>query len=413
LPRENGLNVDRVRGDFPIFNREVGGKKLIYLDSAATSQKPRQVIDAVKQYYENYNANVHRGVYSIGIESTEKYEEARKKAAKFINAKSHREIVFVRGTTEAINLVAYAWGLRNLRKGDKIILTEMEHHSNIIPWQLIARQTGAEINYIPFDKENGELDLSYLDRFKDFKVLSFVHASNVLGTINDVYKLVKYAHENNAIAIVDAAQSVPHMPVDVQQIGCDFLAFSGHKMLGPTGIGVLYGKREILEELEPFMGGGEMIREVYLDHATWNEVPWKFEAGTPNIAGAIGLGAAIDYLEKVGLDRIREHEESLTKHAFEELERIKGIRIYGPPDARERTGLVAFTLADIHPHDVATMLDEDGICVRAGHHCAMPIHTKFGIAASTRASFYLYNTHEEIEKLSESLRKTAKKFKIL
>ncbi len=410
---DNQLDVENIRGDFPIFSKTINGKPLIYLDSAATSQRPKQVIDAVRRYYEEYNSNVHRGIYSISIEATEEYEKARRKVARFINARSEREIVFVRGTTEGLNLVAYAWALRNLRKGDKILLTEMEHHSNIVPWQLVAKQTGAEINYIPFNKHDGKLELDKLDKHKDFKILSFTYASNVLGTINDAKKLVKHAHENNAIAVIDAAQSVPHMRVNVQDIGCDFLAFSGHKMLGPTGIGVLYGRREILEEMEPFMGGGEMIREVHLSRSTWNEVPWKFEAGTPNVAGAIGLGAAVDYLERIGMERIRRHEESLTKHALDEFERIRGMRIYGPPEATERAGLIAFNIADIHAHDLATLLDEDGICVRAGHHCAMPIHTKLETPATTRASFYLYNTHEEVEKLTESLKKAAKKFKII
>jgi len=412
LGRVSLLNVDEIRGDFPIFSRQVGGRPLIYLDSAATSQRPRQVVEAVRRYYEEYNSNVHRGVYSISVEATEEYERARRKISRFINAKSEREVVFVRGTTEALNLVAYAWALRKLRKGDKILLTEMEHHSNIVPWQLIAQHTGAEINYIPFNRYDGKLELDKLDRYKDFKILSFTYASNVLGTINDAKRLVKYAHENNALAVIDAAQAVPHMRVDVQEIGCDFLAFSGHKMLGPTGIGVLYGRRELLEEMQPFMGGGEMIREVHLSHSTWNEVPWKFEAGTPNVAGAIGLGAAVDYLERIGMERIREHEESLTKHALDEFEKIKGMRIYGPLEAGERAGLIAFNVADIHAHDLATLLDEDGICVRAGHHCAMPIHTKLETPATTRASFYLYNTHEEIERLTESIKKAAKKFKI-
>ena len=412
LCAEASLNVEAIREDFPIFKRQVNGKSLIYLDSAATSQRPRQVVEAVKRYYEEYNSNVHRGIYSISIEATEEYENARRKIARFINAKSEREIIFVRGTTEGLNLVAYAWALRNLRRGDKILLTEMEHHSNIVPWQLVAKYTGAEVSYIPFNKYDGKLELDKLDKQKDFKILSFTYASNVLGTINDVKTLVKYAHENNALAVIDAAQAVPHMRVDVQDIGCDFLAFSGHKMLGPTGIGVLYGKRELLESMQPFMGGGEMIREVHLSHSTWNEVPWKFEAGTPNVAGAIGLGAAVDYLERIGVENIRKHEERLTKHALDEFERIKGMRVYGPPEAGERAGLIAFNVADIHAHDLATLLDEDGICVRAGHHCAMPIHTKLETPATTRASFYLYNTHEEIEKLTESIKKAAKKFKI-
>ncbi|MDJ0270017.1 MAG: cysteine desulfurase [Aigarchaeota archaeon] len=406
------MDVQKIREDFPIFSRAPRGKPLVYLDSAATSQKPRQVIEAVKRFYEEYNSNVHRGIYSISIEATEAYEEARRGIARFINAKSYREIVFVRGTTEALNLVAYAWALRKLKKGDKILLTEMEHHSNIVPWQLVAREKGLKLEYIPI-RDDGTLDTSKLDSYHDFRIFSFVYSSNVLGTINDVKQLVSFAHSHGALAVIDAAQAAPHMRIDVQELDCDFLAFSGHKMLGPTGIGVLYAKRELLEEMEPFMGGGEMIREVYLHESRWNEVPWKFEAGTPNIAGAIGLKAAVDYLEGIGMDNVRMHEISLTRYATELLGEIPGMRIYGPLSPEKRSGLLAFTLGDIHAHDLATFLDEEGICVRAGHHCAMPIHARLGVPATTRASFYVYNTHEDIERLAEALKKAAQLFKIV
>jgi cysteine desulfurase / selenocysteine lyase len=402
------LDPYRVREDFPIFRRG----RLVYLDSAATSQKPSQVVEAVKKFYMESNANVHRGVYGLSVEATEMYEGARRKVAGFINAESHREVVFVRNTTEALNLVAYSIGLNRMKPNGKIVLTMMEHHSNIVPWQLVARLRNHRIEYLPFDGE-GYLDLSRADEvLRDADVFAFTHASNVLGTINDVRELSKMAHQHGALAVVDAAQSVPHMPVDVQDLGCDFLAFSGHKMLGPMGIGVLYGRRELLEEMEPFMGGGEMIREVYLEGSRWNEVPWKFEAGTPNVSGAVGLGAAVDYLKNIGMENVREYEHRLTAEALERLQEVKHIRIYGPENPRHRCGLIAFNLADIHPHDLATYLDKHGICVRAGHHCAMPIHTRLGIPATTRASFYIYNTPEEIEMLAEALKKALKDFRI-
>lgn len=399
----------RVRKDFPIFEQE---KTLVYLDSTATSQKPRQVIEAVERFYMSQNANVHRGIYGLSVEATEEYEKARRKVAEFINARSPREIVFVRNTTEALNLVAYSLGLNNLSPNSKIVLTMMEHHSNIVPWQLVARQKSLKLEFIPLTSD-GYLDLSNLDnRLKDSSVLSFVHASNVLGTINDAKYLTKAAHEHGALAVVDAAQSVPHMPVDVQDIGCDFMAFSGHKMLGPTGVGVLYGRRELLEEMEPFMGGGEMIKEVYLDRSVWNEVPWKFEAGTPNIAGAVGLGAAVDYLKSIGLEKVRDYEHILTARALETLSELKHVKVYGPENPRHRCGLVAFNLGDVHPHDLASYLDGFGICVRAGHHCAMPTHTWLGLTATTRASFYLYNLPDEVDALADALKKASSFFKL-
>ena len=405
------MEVSRVRSDFPILSRG-DGRPLIYLDSAATSQKPNPVIEAMDRFYREYNANVHRGIYSISVEATEAYEAARRKVASFINA-SPREIVFVRGTTEALNLLAYSWGLRRVGRDGLVLLTEMEHHSNIVPWQIVSRIAGFKVSYLPFTAD-GYLEHSQLESYRNagLKVFSFAYASNVLGTINDVRKLSRFAHEEGAIAVVDAAQAAPHMRIDVKELDCDFLAFSGHKMLGPTGIGVLYGRRELLEEMEPFMGGGEMIKEVRLTGATWNDVPWKFEAGTPNIAGAIGLGAAVDYLNGLGMDNIRSHEMHLTRHALELLSEIPHLRIYGPADYRDRCGLISFNLADIHPHDLATFLDREGICVRAGHHCAMPIHMKLGLSATTRASFHVYNSLDEVEALAEALRKALRYFRV-
>ncbi|MEM0349758.1 MAG: cysteine desulfurase [Candidatus Caldarchaeum sp.] len=404
-----GLDPYSIRKDFPIFQTN---KNLIYLDSTATSQKPVQVIEAVAEFYRKMNANVHRGVYGISVEATEAYENARKKVAEFIGARSSREIVFVRNTTEALNLAAYSLGLNRVKPGGKIVLTTMEHHSNIVPWQLVAKINRLKIDYIPFD-DQGYLDLSEADKkLTGADIFSFTQASNVLGTINDAKTLCRMAHEHGALAVVDAAQSVPHMPVNVTDMECDLLAFSGHKMLGPTGIGVLYGRRELLEEMEPFQGGGEMIREVHLDHSLWNDVPWKFEAGTPNIAGAVGLGAAIDYLKRIGMENVQEHEHRLTAKALEILSEIRYAKVYGPENPRHRCGLVSFTLADIHPHDLATYLDKHGICVRAGHHCAMPIHTILGIPATTRASFYIYNTEEELEVFRDALLQALKTFRV-
>ncbi|MCX8200491.1 MAG: cysteine desulfurase [Candidatus Caldarchaeum sp.] len=403
------LNPKLIRKDFPIFQKN---DNLIYFDSAATSQKPIQVIEAVADFYRKFNANVHRGVYRLSVEATEAYEGSRRKVAQFINAANSREVVFVRNTTEALNLVAHSIGINQMKKGGKIVLTMMEHHSNIVPWQLVSKIMNHRIEYIPFDGE-GYLDLSVADKIlRDADVFSFVHASNVLGTVNDVKLLCRMAHDHGALAVVDAAQSVPHMPVDVQDIGCDFLAFSGHKMLGPTGIGVLYGRYELLDGMEPFMGGGEMIKEVHLDRSVWNDVPWKFEAGTPNIAGAVGLGAAVDYLRGLGMENVRTHEHMLTAKALELLAELKHVKIYGPENPKHRCGLVAFNLGDIHPHDLATYLDNHGICVRAGHHCAMPIHTRLGLSASTRASFFVYNTVEELEIFQEVLKKAVKFFKL-
>ncbi len=401
----------RVREDFPILKARPGGKPLIYLDNAATSQKPRQVIDALTNFYSTVNSNVHRGVYGLSIEATKLYEETRRSVARFIGAQSWREIVFTRGTTEAINLVAYAYALRRVGRGGKIVVTEMEHHSNIVPWQLVRDLKGVRIEAIPFNEE-GYLEMDKAERIlKDCDLLAFTHASNVLGTINPARELTQMAREQGSAVLIDGAQSVPHMPVNFREIGCDFLAFSGHKMLGPMGVGCLIAREEMLVEMEPFMGGGEMIKEVNLAGSKWNEVPWKFEAGTPSVADVVGLGAAIDYLEALTMEWVRNHEEHLAGVALEELSNVPGIRIIGPESPRDRCGLISFTLADIHPHDLAEYLDKyHGIAVRAGHHCAMPLHTKLGLTATTRASFYIYNTRREVEALAEALRSALRFF---
>ncbi|MEM3394751.1 MAG: cysteine desulfurase [Nitrososphaerota archaeon] len=403
-----------IKNDFPILQRVIDGKRLIYLDNAATTQKPMQVINAIKQYYENFNANVHRGVYKLSIESTEIYENARKTVANFIGAKNWREIIFTRNTTEGINLVAYAYGLHNLKDGDKIVLTEMEHHSNIVPWQIISSVKKAKILHLPVTND-GYLMTDILDKYlKDAKIFALTHASNVLGTINPVKELIKVAKEYGATTIIDGAQSVPHFPVNVSDIGADFYAFSGHKMLGPLGVGVLYANRKMLEEMNPFLGGGEMIKEVSLERSVWNEVPWKFEAGTPSVADAIGLAEAVKYLNKIGMDNVRKHELELTSYAYQSLVKLPKIRLLGPINKNDRTGLISFTLADIHPHDLAEFLDKKyGIAIRAGHHCAMPIHTKFGLIASARISFYIYNTIEEIDVLVNGLRDALRVFKTI
>ncbi|MEM2003282.1 MAG: cysteine desulfurase [Ignisphaera sp.] len=403
-----------IKNDFPILQRVIDGKRLIYLDNAATTQKPMQVINAIKQYYENFNANVHRGVYELSIESTEIYENARKTVANFIGAKNWREIIFTRNTTEGINLVAYAYGLHNLKDGDKIVLTEMEHHSNIVPWQIISSVKKAKILHLPVTND-GYLMTDILDKYlKDAKIFALTHASNVLGTINPVKELIKVAKEYGATTIIDGAQSVPHFPVNVSDIGADFYAFSGHKMLGPLGVGVLYANRKMLEEMNPFLGGGEMIKEVSLERSVWNEVPWKFEAGTPSVADAIGLAEAVKYLNKIGMDNVRKHELELTSYAYQSLVKLPKIRLLGPINKNDRTGLISFTLADIHPHDLAEFLDKKyGIAIRAGHHCAMPIHTKFGLIASARISFYIYNTIEEIDVLVNGLRDALRVFKTI
>lgn len=396
-------DVERVREDFPILRRQVHGKPLVYLDNAATSQKPRSVIEALVEYYERSNANVHRSAHTLATEATEAYEQARRKVARFLNALP-QEVIFTRGTTEAINLVAYSWGRANLWEGDEILVTEMEHHSNLVPWQLLARERGARLRFIPVMLPEGVLDLERLDDLltERTKLVALTHMSNVLGTINPVEEIVRRAHEAGAVVLVDAAQSVPHLPVDVKALGCDFLAFSGHKMLGPTGIGGLYARQELLERMPPFHGGGEMILKVDWEWATWNEVPYKFEAGTPNIGDAIALGAAVDYLESIGRDKIHLHERLLTQYALARLQEVRGVTVYG--HAPQRGGVISFTVEGIHPHDLAQVLDSQGVAIRAGHHCAQPLVVhRLGQPATARASFYLYNTFEEIDRFLAAL----------
>ncbi|MBS4213341.1 MULTISPECIES: cysteine desulfurase [Neobacillus] len=405
------MNIQDIRKLFPILDQEVNGKPLVYLDSSATSQKPVQVIETLDRYYREYNSNVHRGVHTLGTRATDAYEGAREKVRKFINAKSIQEVIFTRGTTTSLNTVAASYGAANLKEGDEIVITYMEHHSNIIPWQQIAKRTGAQLKYIPL-QEDGTISLDdvRVTITPNTKIVSVMQVSNVLGVINPVKEIAKIAHENGAIMVVDGAQSAPHMNIDVQDLDCDFLAFSGHKMCGPTGIGVLYGKKHLLEKMEPVEFGGEMIDFVELYESTWKELPWKFEGGTPIIAGAIGLGAAIDFLNEVGLDNIVEHEHKLAAYALEKMSTVEGITIYGPHDPTKRAGLVTFNLSDVHPHDVATVLDAEGIAVRAGHHCAQPLMRWLKASATARASFYLYNTEEDIDKLVEGLVKTKEYF---
>lgn len=405
------MNVNEIRSYFPILNQKVNDEVLVYLDNAATSQKPIQVIEALNNYYREYNSNVHRGVHTLGTKATDHYEGARDKVRRFINAKSIQEIIFTRGTTTAINTVAASYGNANLREGDEIVVTYMEHHSNLIPWQQVAKKTGATLKYLSLE-EDGTISIETVkETITDkTKIVALTIASNVLGVINPIKEIAKIAHENGAVVVVDAAQGAPHMKIDVQELDCDFLGFSGHKMCGPTGIGVLYGKKHLLEKMEPVEFGGEMIDFVDLYDSTWKELPWKFEGGTPIIAGAIGLGAAIDFLNEIGLDEIHAHEQRLVAYALEKMSEIEGIAIYGPKDAKKRTGLVTFNLSDVHPHDVATVLDAQGIAIRAGHHCAQPLMKWLNVSATARASFYLYNTEEEIDKFIQGLLRTKEYF---
>jgi cysteine desulfurase / selenocysteine lyase len=409
---ERKLDARKMRADFPIFEQQIHGKPLAYLDSAASSQKPRQVLEAMTDFYETSYANIHRGVYDLGERATEAYEGAREKARAFINAETTREIVFTRNVTSALNLVAYAWGLDNLGPGDLVLVTEMEHHSNFVPWQFIARRTGAELAAIPVDAESGELVVDDLDRIAArgrLKVLAVTFVSNSLGTVNPVERLAAWAHERDAVVVVDAAQAAPHRTVDVQALGCDFLGFTGHKMCGPTGVGVLWGRRELLERMSPFELGGHMIRKVTLEETTWNELPHKFEAGTAPIAEAVGLGAAIDYVNEIGLDSIERHERELLDYALPRLTEVPGLRLFGPP-AERRAGIVSFELEGVHPHDVAQILDWEGVAVRAGHHCNQPLMGRLGVPATTRASFYVYTVPEEIDRLVEGLHKVRATF---
>ena len=405
------LDVKAIRKDFTILSRQVYGKPLVYLDNAATSQKPSSVIRALTEYYEGYNSNIHRGVHALSMEATERYEEARQKCADFIGSPSTQELILLRNTTEAINLVAQSWAQNNLGPGDEILTTHMEHHSNLVPWQKVAQERGAELKFIPLTSEQ-TLDLSDLDRLLTHrtKLVTLNHMSNVLGTINPVKELGQAAHRVGARILIDGAQSVPHLKVDVKDLDCDFLAFSGHKMLAPTGIGVLYVKREILEGMEPFLRGGEMVKQVWDDHATWNDLPLRFEAGTPNIADAIALGAAIDYLESLGMDNVRQHEISLTEYALNAFQELEEVKVYGPRDVSQRGGIVSFYGGDVHPHDIGTMLDREGIAIRTGHHCAMPLMNKLSVPATARASFYIYNTEEEVDLLVSTLKATLRYF---
>jgi cysteine desulfurase/selenocysteine lyase len=407
------LDVNKIRADFPILQEEAyPGVPLVYLDSAASSQKPLPVIEAMNQYYRRINANVHRGIHRLSEEATNAYEGARERIARFINAADSAEVIYVRNATESFNLVAYSWGRANLQPGDEILITAMEHHANIVPWQIIVEQTGAVVRHLPF-LPNGTLDLDQLPQMltEKTKLFSFTAVSNVFGTVNPVRQLVDAAHKVGALAMVDAAQAVPHMPVDVQAWDCDFLAFSGHKMCGPTGIGILYGKRHILEAMPPFMGGGDMIRRVTLEGSTWADLPHKFEAGTPSIAAGIGLGTAVDYLTNLGMDNVHAYEQHITNYALEALSEIDGLHILGP-SAAQRGGVAAFTIHGLHPHDIAELLDKDGIAIRAGHHCAMPLHHLCGVNSSARASFYIHTTTEEVDKLVTSLNRAKKVFRL-
>ncbi len=399
-------DVDEIRKDFPILERLVRGRPLVYLDNAATTQKPRQVIDALVHYYEHYNANIHRGLHTLAEEATLAYEAAREKTGRFINA-AHpgQEIVFTRNTTESINLVANAWGRKFLKPGDEIVFSAMEHHSNLVPWQLIAVATGARLRFIEIDEEGKLIGADIVAKIGErTKIVAISQMSNVLGTINPVKEIAEVAHRFGAVVLVDGAQSVPHMPIDVQDLGCDFLAFSSHKMLGPTGVGVLYGRRDVLNSMDPFLGGGEMIKRVTYETSTYADLPNKFEAGTPNIADVIAFGAAIDYLEALGMDAVRAHEADITQYCIDRLSGVEGVTMYGPRDAAERGGAVTFNYGDLHPHDLSQVLDQRGIAIRAGHHCAQPLMKWMGVVATARASFYLYNRKDEVDALIEGIR---------
>ncbi|HET7391404.1 MAG TPA: cysteine desulfurase [Nitrososphaeraceae archaeon] len=409
------LNVSKIRQDFPILKRKIkGNKTLVYLDNAATTQKPISVINAICNYYMNYNSNIHRAVHQLAEEATLEYEKTREKIAKFINARSTDEIIFTRNATEAINLVSYSWARTNVEKDEKVVLTEIEHHSNIVPWQILTQEKGAKLEYVGID-DKGYLNIEeykkYLQSDK-VKLVSLSHMSNVLGTILPVNEIIKMAHQKSIPVLIDGAQSVPHMPVDVQDMDCDFLAFSAHKMLGPTGVGVLYVKREILNEMPPFIGGGDMIREVHKYDTRYNDLPYKFEGGTPNIADVIGFGAAIDYLNKIGMDKVREHEMDVTNYALNAIDDFKDIIIYGPSDVNHRGGVVSFNIGDIHPHDLATIMNDHGIAIRSGHHCAQVLMERLDVAATSRASFYIYNTKEEVDVFINALDEARRLFRI-
>ena len=403
-PRASSLDVARIRADFPILQRQVNGRPLVYLDNAATSQKPRQVIQALVDFYESTNANVHRGVHTLSAESTDAYEAARERMGRFIGVSDPDEIVFTRNTTESLNLVAVCWGRQNLKSGDEIIATTLEHHSNLVPWQRVAQETGAVIRVVPL-LPNGTLNWDVFDSLLSTrtKVVAVTHASNVLGTINPIAQVAERAHRVGALVVGDGAQSVPHLAVDVKDLGVDFYGFSGHKMLGPTGIGVLWGRRDLLESMPPFLGGGGMIREVFEDYSTWAPLPEKYDAGTPNFADAVALSVAADYLEDLGMANVRAHEVDLTGYALDRLRSIPDVAVYGPVRAEDRTGVISFNLEGVHPHDAGTVLDEAGVAVRAGHHCCQLLHRALDVAATLRASFYIYNTRDEADALVDAL----------
>jgi cysteine desulfurase/selenocysteine lyase len=418
MQKQGALNVEKIREDFPILKRKIsGGKSLVYLDNAATTQKPFAVINAIHDYYMNYNSNIHRAVHQLAEEATLAFENTRKKIADFINARSPEEIIFTRNATEAINLVAYSWGRTNVNKSDKILITEIEHHSNIVPWQILTHEKNAKLEYIGVDDE-GYLKMQdyygHLNNNDDSKVklVSVSHMSNVLGTIVPVNDIIKQAHEKGIPILIDGAQSVPHMKVDVQNMDCDFMAFSAHKMLGPTGVGVLYVKHDVLEKMPPFIGGGDMIKEVHKYDTRYNDLPYKFEGGTPNIADVIGFSAAIKYLDDIGMDKVREHEIDLTKYAINRITKVKGVTLYGPHNANDRGGVISFNIGDIHPHDLATIMNDHGVAIRSGHHCAQVLMERLDVAATSRASFYIYNTKEEIDTFLEALDEARRLFRI-
>ena len=407
------VNSYELRNDFPIFKKKINGKDLVYLDNASTTQKPYSVINSITDFYSNYNSNIHRAVYQLAEEATDLYEQSRKKIANFINVRPE-EIIFTRNTTESINLIAHSWARSNLKKDDVIAITEIEHHSNIVPWQILCQEIGTRLDYVGID-ESGFLDVEYLIELissRKVKLVSISHMSNVLGTIVPIERIIKTAHQYKIPVIVDGAQSVPHMPVDAKNLDCDFLVFSAHKMLGPTGVGVLYAKKELLEKMKPFMGGGDMIKEVFKFHTNYNEAPYKFEAGTPNIADVVGFGAAVDYLEKIGMENIRKYEIYLTEYALESMQSLKYITIYGPMDSKFRGGVISFNIADIHPHDLATIMNDHGIAIRSGHHCAQVLMQRLDVPATSRASFYIYNTKEEIDKFVNAIKEAGRIFKI-
>lgn len=407
------VNSYELRNDFPILKKKINGRDLVYLDNASTTQKPYSVINSISDFYSNYNSNIHRAVYQLAEEATELYEQSRKKIANFINVRPE-EIIFTRNTTESINLIAHSWARSNLKKDDVIAITEIEHHSNIVPWQILCQEIGTRLEYVGID-ESGFLDVEYLIELissRKVKLVSISHMSNVLGTIVPIERIIRTAHQYDIPVIVDGAQSVPHMPVDVKNLDCDFLVFSAHKMLGPTGVGVLYAKKEFLEKMKPFMGGGDMIKEVFKFHTNYNEVPYKFEAGTPNIADVVGFGAAVEYLEKIGMENIRNHEIYLTEYALESMQSLKYISIYGPMDSKFRGGVISFNIADIHPHDLATIMNDHGIAIRSGHHCAQVLMQRLDVPATSRASFYIYNTKEEIDKFVDAIKEAGRIFKI-